>query len=89
MTIKSSRFLPITNMQYLDIIAVGGIAFDVHLLTRYKPREPKSQQVGKSLGRIEFGSLSADGQYEQDDDEVIEFVRNHCDIAERIPAGVR
>jgi hypothetical protein len=75
-------------MQYLDIIAVGGIAFDVHLLTEYAAHAP-GQQVGKSLGRIEFGSLSPDGQFEQDDDEVIDFVREHFDISSACPAGVR
>ena len=76
-------------MRYLDIIAIGGISFDVHLLSNYAPSIPKSQQIGKSLGRVEFGSLSPDGQYEQDDDEVIEFVCNHFDIDSGIPAGVR
>jgi len=29
---------------------------------------------GKYLGSIEFGSLDADGQYEQDDEEIIDEV---------------
>jgi hypothetical protein len=66
----------------LIITATGGIGFQVSL-----------QQFGETrsdlLGSMQFGSLSAEGQYQQDDNEVIEAARDVFDIDESIPAIVR
>jgi hypothetical protein len=51
----------------VSIIAVGGTSFDVHWGDEF-------------LGRVEFESIDADGQYEQDDDEIIDHVRKHYDF---------
>jgi hypothetical protein len=75
--------------QFLDIYATGGTNFCVQIIEDYDPAQPKSTQDGKFLGNIEFGDLDEEGQYLQDDDEVIEHAREQYDVAENIPAGVR
>lgn len=77
------------TQQYLDIYAVGGTSFDVRLLADYDSTTPVSTQDGKYLGRTEVGSIDSEGQYEGDDDEIIEHVREQYDIADEIKAGVR
>ena len=63
----------------LVIVAAGGTTFQVSLVVDGDTR-------GEYLGSMEFGSINADGQYEQDDDEVIEAVRKQFSIDESIPA---
>jgi len=77
------------TQQCLDIYAVGGTSFDVRLLADYDATKPVSTQDGKYLGRTEFGSLDSEGQYEGDDDDIIEHVREQYSVAEGIKAGVR
>lgn len=66
----------VADQQELIIVAIGGIGFQVSLR-------------GDFLGSMEFGSIDADGQYEQDDDEIIEAAREQFQIDESIPAVVR
>lgn len=75
--------------QYLDIYAVGGTSFDARLLADYDSTKPVSTQDGEYLGRTEFGAIDSEGQYEGDDAEIIEHVREQYGIAEAIRAGVR
>lgn len=64
------------------IVAQGGTRFTVSLVADGETR-------GEYLGSMEFGALNADGQYEQDDDEIIEAARKQFGIDESIPAVVR
>lgn len=64
------------------IVAMGGTGFHVSLIAEGEAR-------GDFLGSMEFGTIRADGQYEQDDDEIIEAARKQFDIDESIPAVVR
>lgn len=68
--------------QELVIVPMGGVGFHVRLVGEHETR-------GNFLGSIEFGSLDADGQYEQDDDEIIDAAREQFKIDESIPAVVR
>lgn len=67
----------------LHIIAQGGTRFTVHLLG-----DNTNPRCG-FLGSMEFGSVNADGQYEQDDDEVSDAARAEFSIDDSIPARVR
>lgn len=58
------------------IVAQGGTTFQVH-------------RAGEFLGSTEFGSIDDNGQYEQDDDEIIEHVRETFGLDESLPAIVR
>ena len=65
----------------LKITAMGGILFHVSLI---RPNE----RLPEFLGSMEFGSIDADGQYEQDDDEIIDAAREQLGIDESVPAIV-
>lgn len=65
----------------LVIVAMGGTGFNVSLVA-------EGETCGDFLGSMEFGSI-LDGQYEQDDDEVIDAARERFAIDESIPAVVR
>lgn len=75
--------------QMIDIYATGGTAFCVRLIENYDPKTSIAVQDGKFLGNTEFGEIDSEGQYEGDDDEIIEHVREEFDLAEEIPAKVR
>ena len=75
--------------QYLDIMAVGGICFHATLVENYDESQPVSRQEGRLLGQFEFGSLDSDGQYNEDDDEIIAAARDEYDVDETIEAGFR
>ncbi len=75
--------------QYLDIMAVGGICFHATLIANYDSSRSIGLQEGRLLGQFEFGSLDSDGQYNEDDDEIVAAARAEYDIDETIEAGVR
>ena len=50
------------------ITATGGTQFHV-------------SRDGTFLGQMQFGSLDSDGQYEQDDDEIVESAREQFGFA--------
>lgn len=62
------------------IIAAGGTTFQVSV---------QDGEDREFLGSMEFGSISEDGQYEQDDDEIIDAVRENFGLDESMPAVVR
>jgi len=64
----------------IQITAQGGTTFSVTLV---------DGDEREFLGRMEYGTLDADGQYEQDDDEIVEAAREQFDIDESVPAIVR
>lgn len=66
----------------LVIVALGGTSFQVSLVA-------ESETRGDYLGSMEFGTLDADGQYEQDDDEIIDAARKQFGIDESVSAVVR
>lgn len=69
--------------ELLNIVAQGGIRFGVSLIG-----DNTNPRMG-FLGNMEFGTIDADGGYEQDDDEIIDAARAEFDIQESIPARVR
>jgi hypothetical protein len=71
------------NTEFLRITAVGGIRFGAHLVE--DNRNPRSA----FLGHFEFGSIDADGHYEQSDEEIIDAARAEFGIEESVLAIVR
>ena len=69
--------------EILHIIAQGGTRFTAHLLG-----DNRNPRCG-FLGSMEFGTVNADGQFEQSDDEVSDAAREEFEIDERIPARAR
>ncbi|TAN06126.1 MAG: hypothetical protein EPN38_09325 [Rhodanobacteraceae bacterium] len=63
----------------IRIVAAGGITFRASLV---------EGDDSDYLGSMEFGTLSADGQYEQDDDEIIAAARAEFDVPESVPGVV-
>ena len=59
---------------YLSIVAQGGTAFGVTLI------DPSEDEDHKYLGAIEYGTLSEGGQYQQDDEEIINAVITYFDL---------
>lgn len=77
------------QMQLIDIYATGGTGFCVVLIENYDPSQQAGSQEGVFLGNTEFGEIDEDGQYDGDDDEIIEHVRAEFDLDEEIPCKVR
>ena len=63
----------------IRIVAAGGTSFQVSLI---------DGEDHDYLGSMEFGSINDDGQYEQDDDEIIAEAREQFGLGESIPAIV-
>ena len=68
-----------TTTSTLIITASGGTRFSVAL---------ESSEGRDFLGHMEFGSIDDDGQYVQDDDEIIDAAREAYGIEEDIPGRV-
>ena len=63
----------------IRIVAAGGTTFQVSLI---------DGDDSDYLGSMKFGSINDDGQYEQDDDEIIDAARAEYGLDESIPAVV-
>ena len=60
--------------KYLSIVAQGGTAFGVTLV------DSSEDEDHKYLGAIEYGTLSDGGQYQQDDEEIVNAMINYLDL---------
>ena len=63
----------------LVITAQGGTQFSARI------EEGESEDY---LGRFAFGTLDEDGQYEQDDDEIVQAARERFGLDSELPAVV-
>ena len=65
--------------KHIQITAQGGTTFSVSLI---------NDDESEFLGRMEYGSIDSGGQYEQDNDEIIEAAREQFALDSTIPAIV-